>query len=37
VFKAADPNTYSYVNDDATSVFICSGECGYRVTWGVSP
>ncbi|MFJ8495306.1 thaumatin family protein [Streptomyces sp. NPDC094038] len=37
VFKAADPNAYSYVNDDATSVFTCSGECGYRVTWGVSP
>ncbi|MEV7384726.1 thaumatin family protein [Streptomyces sp. NPDC091215] len=37
VFKAADPNAYSYVNDDATSVFTCSGACGYRVTWGVSP
>lgn len=37
VFKAADPNAYSYVNDDATSVFTYSGECGYRVTWGVSP
>ncbi|MFD3588936.1 thaumatin family protein [Streptomyces sp. NPDC058683] len=37
VFKAAEPNAYSYVNDDATSVLTCSGECGYRVTWGVSP
>ncbi|MEU2621728.1 thaumatin family protein [Streptomyces sp. NPDC007157] len=37
VFKAAEPDAYSYVNDDATSVLTCSGECGYRVTWGVSP
>ncbi|MFK0281846.1 thaumatin family protein [Streptomyces sp. NPDC090499] len=37
VFKAAEPFAYSYVNDDATSVLTCSGECGYRVTWGVSP
>ncbi|MFF4304172.1 thaumatin family protein [Streptomyces sp. NPDC001601] len=37
VFKAAEPIAYSYVNDDATSVLTCSGECGYRVTWGVSP
>ncbi|MER6536870.1 hypothetical protein ABT215_24320 [Streptomyces sp900105755] len=25
------------LNDDATSVLTRSGECGYRVTWGVSP
>lgn len=37
VFKNAEPFAYSYVNDDATSVLTCSGECGYRVTWGVSP
>ncbi|WP_274037433.1 thaumatin family protein [Actinacidiphila cocklensis] len=37
VFKRAEPFAYSYVNDDATSVLTCSGECGYRVTWGVSP
>lgn len=37
VFKKAEPFAYSYVNDDATSVLTCSGECGYRVTWGVSP
>lgn len=37
VFKQAEPFAYSYVNDDATSVQTCSGECGYRITWGVSP
>lgn len=37
VFKKAEPFAYSYVNDDATSVLTCSGECGYRITWGVSP
>jgi hypothetical protein len=37
VFKKAEPFAYSYVNDDATSVLSCSGECNYRITWGVSP
>jgi hypothetical protein len=37
VFKKAEPFAYSYVNDDATSVLTCSGECDYRITWGVSP
>ena len=37
VFKKAEPFAYSYVDDDATSVLTCSGECGYRITWGVSP
>ncbi|MFC1411871.1 thaumatin family protein [Streptacidiphilus sp. N1-12] len=37
VFKKAEPFAYSYVNDDATSVLTCSGECSYRITWGVSP
>lgn len=37
VFKKAEPFAYSYVNDDETSVLTCSGECGYRITWGVSP
>ncbi len=37
VFKKAEPFAYSYVSDDATSVLTCSGECGYRITWGVSP
>jgi hypothetical protein len=36
VFKKAEPFAYSYVDDDATSVLTCSGECSYRVTWGVS-
>jgi len=37
VFKKAEPFAYSYVDDDATSVLTCSGECSYRITWGVSP
>jgi hypothetical protein len=37
VFKRAEPFAYSYVNDDATSVFTCTGECGYRITFGTSP
>jgi Thaumatin family len=37
VFKKAEPFAYSYVDDDATSVLTCTGECGYRITWGVSP
>jgi hypothetical protein len=36
VFKKAEPFAYSYVDDDATSVLTCTGECNYRVTWGVS-
>lgn len=36
VFKKAEPFAYSYVDDDATSVLTCAGECNYRVTWGVS-
>jgi hypothetical protein len=37
VFKKAEPFACSYVNDDATSVLTCTGECGCRTTWGVSP
>lgn len=37
VFKKAEPFAYSYVDDDATSTFTCSGECGYRITFGLSP
>jgi Thaumatin family len=37
IFKAAEPTGYSYVYDDATSVFTCSGSCNYRITFGVSP
>jgi hypothetical protein len=37
VFKKAEPYAYSYVDDDATSVFTCSGTCDYRITFGVTP
>ena len=37
VFKTAEPFAYSYVDDDATSTFTCSGECSYRITFGLSP
>ena len=36
VFKKAEPFAYSYVDDDATSVLTCTGECDYRITWGTS-
>jgi Thaumatin family len=36
IFKAAEPFAYSYVDDDATSTFTCAGECGYRITFGLS-
>jgi hypothetical protein len=37
VFKKAEPYAYSYVDDDATSVFTCKGDCDYRITFGVTP
>jgi hypothetical protein len=37
VFKKAEPYAYSYVDDDATSVFTCKGECDYRITFGLTP
>jgi hypothetical protein len=37
VFKKAQPFAYSYVYDDATSTFTCAGECGYQITFGLSP
>jgi hypothetical protein len=37
VFKRAEPYAYSYVDDDATSVFTCSGTCYYRITFGLTP
>jgi Thaumatin family len=37
VFKAAEPYAYSYTDDDATSVFTCSGTCDYRITFGITP
>ena len=37
VFKRAEPYAYSYVDDDATSVFACKGVCDYRITFGLTP
>jgi hypothetical protein len=37
VFKRAEPYAYSYVDDDATSVFTCEGTCDYRITFGLTP
>jgi Thaumatin family len=37
IFKAAEPTGYSYVYDDQTSVYTCSGRCDYKITFGVSP
>jgi hypothetical protein len=37
VFKKAEPYAYSYVDDDATSVFTCKGGCDYRITFGITP
>jgi hypothetical protein len=37
VFKKAEPYAYSYVDDDATSVFTCKGSCDYRITFGITP
>jgi hypothetical protein len=37
IFKKAEPTGYSYVYDDQSSVFTCSGQCAYRITFGVSP
>jgi hypothetical protein len=37
VFKKAEPYAYSYSDDDATSTYTCSGECDYRITFGLTP
>jgi hypothetical protein len=37
VFKKAEPYAYSYVYDDATSVFTCYGDCNYKITFGLTP
>lgn len=37
VFKRAEPYAYSYVDDDATSVYVCSGRCDYHIVFGLSP
>ena len=36
VFKKAEPYAYSYVDDDATSVFTCKGRCDYQITFGMT-
>jgi hypothetical protein len=36
VFKRAEPYAYSYVDDDATSVYVCKGRCDYRIVFGVT-
>jgi len=37
VFKRAEPYAYSYVDDDATSVYVCTGRCNYQIVFGVTP
>ena len=37
VFKRAEPYAYSWSGDNATSVFTCTGACGYRIVFGVTP
>ena len=37
VFKRAEPYAYSYVDDDATSVFTCQGQCDYQIVFGLTP
>ena len=37
VFKRAEPYAYSWSGDNATSVFTCTGRCGYRIVFGVTP
>jgi hypothetical protein len=37
VFKRAEPYAYSWSGDDPTSVLTCTGDCGYRITFGVTP
>ena len=37
IFKKAEPYAYSYVDDDATSVYTCKGACSYAIVFGVTP
>jgi hypothetical protein len=37
VFKRAEPYAYSWSGDDSTSVFTCTGACGYRIVFGLTP
>ncbi len=36
IFKAAEPFAYSYAFDDYTSTLTCTGNCNYRITFGVT-
>jgi hypothetical protein len=36
VFKRAEPYAYSYVDDDATSVYTCQGQCDYQIVFGIT-
>jgi hypothetical protein len=36
IFKRAQVFAYSYVDDDATSTFVCAADCDYRITFGTS-
>jgi hypothetical protein len=36
IFKKAEPYAYSYVDDDATSVYTCKGTCNYAIVFGVT-
>jgi Thaumatin family len=37
IFKKAEPYAYSYVDDDATSVYTCKGTCNYTIVFGITP
>jgi hypothetical protein len=37
VFKKAEPYAYSYADDDATSVYTCTGRCNYHIVFGITP
>jgi hypothetical protein len=37
IFKKAEPYAYSYVDDDATSVYTCQGTCNYDIVFGDTP
>jgi Thaumatin family len=37
IFKKAEPYAYSYVDDDATSVYTCKGTCNYTIVFGLTP
>ncbi len=36
VYKDAEPYAYSYAYDDASSTFTCTGECDFKITFGLT-